>query len=232
MPIKKETSARLVKEKVPYELISREVVQSITNPSALAIYTYLLTLPEHWIVRRAHLLDHFDGLGRDRYDSAMKQLYKLGVVWIMDSRNELGQIKDKVIVVETVPKVGKPTIRENPQVGKSDHIEIQTLPRDTNSRESNRGKQFSPPSIKDLLHYSAEKNYTGFDHETFFDFYESKGWMVGKNKMKDWKAAVRNWNKRNSNDNKQSGTNRKQYQSRPTAANAAQRLRDRISSNA
>ena len=31
------------------------------------------------------------------------------------------------------------------------------------------------------------------DPERFVDFYEAKGWMVGKNKMKDWRAAVRNW---------------------------------------
>jgi hypothetical protein len=34
------------------------------------------------------------------------------------------------------------------------------------------------------------------DPQTFIDFYESKGWMIGKNKMKDWKAAVRTWEKR------------------------------------
>jgi hypothetical protein len=119
MPIKKETSARLVKEKVPYEIISRDVVQSLTNPTALALYTYLLTLPEHWIVRRTQLLEHFDGLGRDRYDAGMRQLKGLGVVWIAETRNELGHVVDRTIVVETVPKVGKPTIGENPQVGKA-----------------------------------------------------------------------------------------------------------------
>lgn len=40
--------------------------------------------------------------------------------------------------------------------------------------------------------YCQEKGYA-MDAERFVDFYSSKGWMVGKNKMKDWKAAVRNW---------------------------------------
>ena len=35
------------------------------------------------------------------------------------------------------------------------------------------------------------------DAERFVDFYRSKGWLVGKNKMKDWKAAVRSWHSRN-----------------------------------
>ena len=52
--------------------------------------------------------------------------------------------------------------------------------------------RFSPPTIEEIKAYALEKGHT-FDTERFFDFYESKGWFVGKNKMKDWKAAVRNW---------------------------------------
>ena len=51
---------------------------------------------------------------------------------------------------------------------------------------------FVAPKIDEVRAYIAQQNYT-FDAESFYDFYQSKGWMVGKNKMKDWKAAVRNW---------------------------------------
>lgn len=54
--------------------------------------------------------------------------------------------------------------------------------------------RFSPPTIEEIKAYILEKGYT-IDAERFFDFYESKGWFVGKNKMKDWKAAIRNWAK-------------------------------------
>ena len=54
------------------------------------------------------------------------------------------------------------------------------------------GKRFSPPTIKEISDYSLEIRQP-IDAEKFHDFYASKGWMVGKNKMKDWKAAVRNW---------------------------------------
>lgn len=43
--------------------------------------------------------------------------------------------------------------------------------------------------------YAWEKGYE-IDANRFVDFYESKGWMVGQSKMKDWKAAVRNWSAR------------------------------------
>ena len=64
---------------------------------------------------------------------------------------------------------------------------------------NNRG--FVKPTVEDVRAYCTERN-NNVDAESFVDFYESKGWMVGKNKMKDWKAAVRTWERsRNSNCN-------------------------------
>ena len=57
-------------------------------------------------------------------------------------------------------------------------------------------QKFTPPTRNDVGKYCLEKNYC-VDPDKFIDFYESKGWMVGKNKMKDWKACVRTWEKRN-----------------------------------
>ena len=51
------------------------------------------------------------------------------------------------------------------------------------------------PSVQEIKDYCLERN-NGIDAEQFFDFYESKGWLVGKNKMKNWQAAVRTWEKR------------------------------------
>jgi len=57
-------------------------------------------------------------------------------------------------------------------------------------------KRFAPPTPDEVREYCQEKGYN-VDAERFVDFYESKGWMVGKNKMSDWQAAVRTWVKRN-----------------------------------
>ena len=51
---------------------------------------------------------------------------------------------------------------------------------------------FTPPTVEEVRDYCLERN-NGIDPESFIDFYSSKGWMIGKNKMKDWKAAVRTW---------------------------------------
>ena len=51
---------------------------------------------------------------------------------------------------------------------------------------------FKPPTVEDVRSYCVERG-NSVDPQSFVDFYESKGWMIGKNKMKDWKAAVRTW---------------------------------------
>lgn len=57
-------------------------------------------------------------------------------------------------------------------------------------------KVFSKPTLQEIINYCNERN-NNVDANRFYDFYESKDWMVGKNKMKDWKACVRTWEQRN-----------------------------------
>jgi DNA-binding transcriptional MerR regulator len=61
----------------------------------------------------------------------------------------------------------------------------------TNKNDKNE-KKFIPPTFNDVLEYCMQNNLD-VDGVKFINFYESKGWMVGKNKMKDWKAAIRTW---------------------------------------
>ena len=56
-------------------------------------------------------------------------------------------------------------------------------------------KGFTPPALPDVQRYITEKQYS-VNAGNFIDFYSSKGWMVGSNKMKDWKACVRTWQNR------------------------------------
>lgn len=59
-------------------------------------------------------------------------------------------------------------------------------------KEINNNTSFTPPTVEEVRAYCQERN-NGIDAEAFVSFYESKGWLIGKNKMKDWKAAVRTW---------------------------------------
>lgn len=60
----------------------------------------------------------------------------------------------------------------------------------------NKRGTFVPPSLEEVNNYLKEIGESRFTANSFIDFYQMKGWMVGKNKMKDWKAAIRTWQQR------------------------------------
>jgi len=64
-----------------------------------------------------------------------------------------------------------------------------------NKERGKRTSPFVPPSINEVKEYCTERKNM-IDAQAFVDFYISNGWQVGKNKMRDWKAAVRTWEKR------------------------------------
>jgi hypothetical protein len=81
----------------------------------------------------------------------------------------------------------------------SRQFEEEKRPRKTPAR------RFEPPTPGEVGTY-CDQRHNGVDAEQFCAFYESKGWFVGKNKMKDWKAAVRTWERDRKNTNKHEET--------------------------
>ena len=77
---------------------------------------------------------------------------------------------------------------------------LQTLPNTVQDKDKAivkdkvkaKAKRFVKPSLNDLEHYCIERN-NKVDVVKFFNYYESNGWKVGKNPMKDWRAAIRTW---------------------------------------
>jgi hypothetical protein len=80
----------------------------------------------------------------------------------------------------------------SPHMENENEIENEDVNESDKSVEKQK-KIFVVPTIAAIQEYCLEKGYA-IDAERFFDFYESKGWVVGKTKMRDWRAAVRNWN--------------------------------------
>jgi len=74
-----------------------------------------------------------------------------------------------------------------------DHMENENENVNTNTKGASKSK-FSPPTIDDLKDYCKERK-NQVDAEKWLSHYESNGWKVGRNPMKDWKASVRTWEK-------------------------------------
>ena len=77
-----------------------------------------------------------------------------------------------------------------PHTDNNEYINI-----NNNSLYKKGSSRFQKPTIEEIRQYCLEKGYN-VDAEQFFNFYESKGWVVGKSPMKNWRAAVSTWNKR------------------------------------
>ena len=84
----------------------------------------------------------------------------------------------------------------NTQANQADSVNVSV---NVNGIDINKSKgktsRFTPPTIQEIEDYIKEKGYS-VDAEAFFAFYDSNGWLVGKNKMKSWKSAVTTWAKR------------------------------------
>ena len=102
---------------------------------------------------------------------------ELNMLKLINDKYELGTEKDiaKQMLSEN-------SIEEN-SIDKNSIVYIETTPR------------FKKPTLEEVEAYCKERN-NGIDAQHFIDFYESKGWKIGNQSMKDWKACIRTWEKK------------------------------------
>lgn len=106
-----------------------------------------------------------------------KNAYSLKQIRLLDDEN------DNVYILDTQVRLGK----DRDRLGKN-RLELE--------RDKNKATRFITPTIDEIKTFLNEQEYeTDIDRyaNRFYNFYESKGWKVGKEKMKDWKAAIRGW---------------------------------------
>ncbi len=86
----------------------------------------------------------------------------------------------------------------------ADNIPNQTRTKQRTKRV--RAKRFCPPSVDDVRAYCTERK-NGVDAQAFIDHYESNGWKVGRSAMKDWRAAVRTWERNGLSPSRKASSN-------------------------
>ena len=83
----------------------------------------------------------------------------------------------------------------------NDNVRIDKNRLDKNRLEERKKTDFVPPSLLEVKEYCLERK-NKVDPNNFVDFYSSKGWLVGRTKMKDWRACVRTWENRDRQEDK------------------------------
>lgn len=160
---------------------------------AKGLLSVMLSLPEDWDYSIEGLVA-ISKEGITAIKATLKELKECGYLQIIKERTSKGTYEYIYDIFEK-PQIEKPGVENPPMDNPPVDNQLQLITKESNTKELNtkdiRGK-FIPPSIEQIRAYCASRK-NNVDADRFFDFYEAKGWMIGKNKMKDWKAAVRTW---------------------------------------
>ena len=167
----------------------------------------MLSLPDEWDYSVVGLSE-INLESRNSINSILNELEEFG--YLKRSRNYVnGKIANWTYDIYEKPLYLKNEDIENEDIENLD-IENNTqlnnkelITKELNNKEIKRGKKFIKPTIEQIQEYCLERS-NGVNAEAFYDFYESKDWYVGKNKMKDWKACIRTWEQRKKEEKKKS----------------------------
>ena len=171
----------------------------------LGLLVSLLSLPDNWSFSERGLYAIFPNDGKDSIRTGLKNLERRGYL-----RRELKRSGGKFAEVEwsvfdspcsEKPCSGKPNtekpISENPpQYNTKESITKESITKEQKEYVPDKPTQprFIKPTVDEVKAYCEERK-NNVDAERFVDYYTANGWRVGKGPMKDWKAAVRTWEK-------------------------------------
>ena len=140
---------------------------------------------------------------------ALKVLASLGMISEIDGYIQIEgwdshQSADRLERIREQNRIRKQRERERKQlsVSRDSHVTVTQshatdidIDKDIDKEKDIKRGHFVPPTATEVRQYCDESGHH-IDPDAFVDFYASKNWMVGKNKMKDWRAAVRNWERK------------------------------------
>lgn len=168
---------------------------------ARGLLVTMLSLPDNWEFSENGLCTIFKKDGQASIRSGLKELEENGYLIRQRTRDDRGRVSKVDWTVYDYPHLENPSM-DNPSLEVRPQLNTKKL----NTEESNTEElkpqkksqnRFIPPTLEEVQAYCFGRYV---DPQQFIDFYESKGWMVGSNKMKDWKAAVRTWDQRSKRD--------------------------------
>lgn len=169
----------VVNDRIPY---NAEMLASVTGhqigtvKQALSIFKDLglIDVLENGAI---YMLDIQNFIGKGSSEADRKREYRQRIETDRTNvQTNLRQISDK----------------NPPEIEIEIELEIEKEIHSSAKGTTTKRKRFEKPSISDIKQYCIERNNC-VNAEQFYDYYESNGWKVGKNSMKDWKAAVRTW---------------------------------------
>ena len=174
----------VVNDRIPY---NAEMLASVTGHQVGTIKQALSMFKELGLIEilengAIYMLDIQNFIGKGSTEADRQRLYDRR---ISDERKQKKLTQSRNL--EEILKKSTPEIEIELEIEKKIEKEI-----DSSASTTTKRKRFEKPTLSEIEQYCIERN-NNVNAEHFFDYYESNGWKVGKNSMKDWKAAVRTW---------------------------------------
>lgn len=171
----------VVNERIPY---SADMLASVTGHQVGTIKQALSVFKDLGLIDvldngAIYMLDIQNFIGKGSSEADRKREYRQRIETDRTNvQTNLRQISDK-----STPEI---------EIELEKDIEIEKEIHSSAKSTTTKRKRFEKPTLSQITQYCLERN-NNVNAEQFFDYYESNGWKVGKNSMKDWKAAVRTW---------------------------------------
>ncbi len=168
--------------------LARLIGASTDDMNILLVRRFLIAFPsgvcliKHWRINNYLRSDRFQPT---KYTEERNQI-------IVEENGAYALISERY--TNGIPNDGIPSIDKN-SLGKESLGKESIKELDAPQSVAARNSRFIKPTVDEIAAYCSERK-NNIDAQAFFDFYESKGWRVGNQPMKDWKASVRTWERR------------------------------------
>ena len=177
----------VVNDRIPY---NAEMLASVTGHQVGTIKQALSMFKELGLIEilengAIYMLDIQNFIGKGSTEADRQRLYDRR---ISDERKQKKLTQSRNL--EEICKKSTPEIEIELEKEIKIEKEIDSSAKSTTTKR----KRFEKPTLSEIEQYCIERN-NNINAAQFYDYYESNGWKVGKNSMKNWKAAVRTWEK-------------------------------------
>lgn len=177
----------VVNDRIPY---NAEMLASVTGHQVGTIKQALSMFKELGLIEilengAIYMLDIQNFIGKGSTEADRQRLYDRR---ISEERKQKKLTQSRNL--EEILKKSTPEIEIELEKDIKIEKEIHSSAKSTTTKR----KRFEKPTLSEIKAYCIERN-NNVDAQHFFDYYESNGWKVGKNSMKNWQAAVRTWEK-------------------------------------
>ena len=173
----------VVNDRIPY---NAEMLASVTGHQIGTVKQALSMFKELGLIEvlengAIYMLDIQNFIGKGSTEADRRRVYD----------RKITQEKE-LLKIESVRNLREISEKSTPEIELEKDIEIEKEIDSSAKSTTTKRKRFEKPTLSQITQYCLERNNC-VNAEQFYDYYESNGWKVGKNAMKDWKACVRTW---------------------------------------